>query len=371
MTSVIEVRPAGSNAPLQARLARLPVLSRARVSRAYAQVAIDVARERGADLDLLARRSGIRGIKSDSPDTFGVENYIALLGEAADMLSDPVFGLRLGLQMGIRSAIGYDMVMRSCANFRQAAIQTERFESLAHDLGRSELVVDGGTGCVNWHSPWLGVAHSRHLTESVAASFRSSIDWLAGVQLPAFEFGLPHERPPDVPAKLYEELLAAPVRFGTSVSYGRFPAQFLDFPIPGADSSQFKADLLGAELRLASQGAGAPSHELISRLRLIIRSQLMHDAARLQDIALAVKQSPRSLQRHLEQLGTSYGELLGTTRCELAKEYLSDPRLSLTDIAMLLGYSHQSNFTQAFRSWLGVPPKTWRAKFAGGSGTRP
>ena len=41
--------------------------------------------------------------------------------------------------------------------------------------------------------------------------------------------------------------------------------------------------------------------------------------------------------------------------------YLQEGRLSLTEIAFLVGFTDQSNFSRAFRRWTGVSPGEWKA----------
>jgi hypothetical protein len=50
----------------------------------------------------------------------------------------------------------------------------------------------------------------------------------------------------------------------------------------------------------------------------------------------------------------------GRGRLALAKRYLADPTLSLTDTAFLLGYSDLSAFSRAYRRWTGKSPQMAR-----------
>jgi len=49
-------------------------------------------------------------------------------------------------------------------------------------------------------------------------------------------------------------------------------------------------------------------------------------------------------------------------RIEKARQLLADPRLSVTDVALAVGYQTPSAFTQAFRSVLGVTPTVYRRR---------
>ena len=66
--------------------------------------------------------------------------------------------------------------------------------------------------------------------------------------------------------------------------------------------------------------------------------------------------SSRTLARRLDDLGTSFGQILDGTRHQLAVRYLGEPNARASQIAFLLGYSEPSAFNHAFRRWTGVSP---------------
>ena len=79
---------------------------------------------------------------------------------------------------------------------------------------------------------------------------------------------------------------------------------------------------------------------------------------KVQTAALArqLGMSVRSLTRHLAQEGTSFGEILDRLRHRLALRYLEDRRISVQQIAWLLGYSEIGAFNHAFKRWTGTSP---------------
>jgi AraC-like DNA-binding protein len=87
---------------------------------------------------------------------------------------------------------------------------------------------------------------------------------------------------------------------------------------------------------------------------------LIEDAARLLGI------SPRSLQRLLNEEGTSYSDLLDRCRCKAACQALEHTQQSIKDIATVLGYSDPTHFTRAFRRWTGTAPLAYRNQSLGG-----
>jgi AraC-like DNA-binding protein len=73
---------------------------------------------------------------------------------------------------------------------------------------------------------------------------------------------------------------------------------------------------------------------------------------------------PRAVQRTLEAEGTSFRLLLRDARLELAEYLLRLPRIRISEISSMLGYSNVSAFTRAFEQTKGMPPSRLRS-FAG------
>jgi AraC-like DNA-binding protein len=70
--------------------------------------------------------------------------------------------------------------------------------------------------------------------------------------------------------------------------------------------------------------------------------------------------SPRTLQRRLQESGSSFQRVLDEARHQMARYYLSNSVLELNEAAYLLGFEDPNSFGRAFRAWEGVPPSDWR-----------
>ena len=72
--------------------------------------------------------------------------------------------------------------------------------------------------------------------------------------------------------------------------------------------------------------------------------------------------SVRTLQRKLKLEGSSFNELFDRCRHHLALKLLTEQQVPLIEIAFMLWFSAQSNFTRAFKRWTGINPKDYRSK---------
>lgn len=92
----------------------------------------------------------------------------------------------------------------------------------------------------------------------------------------------------------------------------------------------------------------------------------------IDQVATRLGKSSRTLQRELQAEGRSFKEVVDATRLDLARRYLADPALTLTETAFLLGYSELSAFSRAFRRWTGETALAFRAtRVARSAGSSP
>ena len=98
------------------------------------------------------------------------------------------------------------------------------------------------------------------------------------------------------------------------------------------------------------------------RVRVLVQQKLTGRRPTIEDIADALHISSRTLQRRLQDEGSSFQRVLEEARHQLARHYLNNSVLELNEAAYLLGYEDGNSFVPAFRAWEGVPPARWREK---------
>jgi AraC-like DNA-binding protein len=329
-----------------------------RVTAAYLQPLLETAAARGIDAAALASSAGLAAIASDP---LPAADYIALLDAGSRLAGDPHFGLHVGERVRPGTYSVYGLVLLACRDIGQALDQTQRYEQLAHDLGRSRLEPGGVLARYTWTSRYPHA--SRHLAESVFAGIRTFGSWLAGRPLAPRALAFAHARPPDADPAEYARVLGTTPDFGASAHTADFDASLLALTLPAADITMYPLLQQHAERLLRERERTASG--IVAQVYAAIVDALAREPVRLAGIAAALDLSPRTLQRKLADAGATFQQVLDAARYALAMAYLREDGLSLVDIAFLLGFQEQSAFTHAFREWSGMNPGAWRERTAG------
>ena len=77
-------------------------------------------------------------------------------------------------------------------------------------------------------------------------------------------------------------------------------------------------------------------------------------------VADKVNMNVRTLQRRLKEQDLTFKQIVNATRQEIVHNHIHNFQLSLTEIAYLLGFADQANFTRAYKRWTGLPPSEHR-----------
>lgn len=150
----------------------------------------------------------------------------------------------------------------------------------------------------------------------------------------------------------YIRAFEAPVYFGAEYDQIFFDATELEAPLPGDN-----LELALAHDRITEDYIAAldPSSIATKVRKLLIEALPTGDASQ-QHIAKQMNRSLSTLQRQLSAEGSNYKIIREQTRKELAEQYVREGHYSLSQVAYLLGFSDQSNFSRAFRRWTGHSP---------------
>jgi len=134
------------------------------------------------------------------------------------------------------------------------------------------------------------------------------------------------------------------------------PSDIIDLPLPGAckELAQIHDNTAMDYLSRLDKA------DIVNRVRKIVVEDLLRATVPMERVAEKLCMSSRSLQGKLADRGTSFQEILDSTREGLALGYIEQSNLSITEAAYMLGFSEAANFTRAFKRWTGKSPREYR-----------
>lgn len=96
------------------------------------------------------------------------------------------------------------------------------------------------------------------------------------------------------------------------------------------------------------------------RLRSALLESLPAGEVSMQALGRKLGLSSRTLQRRLQDEGTTFQRTLDEVRTELAQHYLKQSQMSGAEISFLLGFEDPNSFFRAYQRWTGTTPRESR-----------
>lgn len=150
----------------------------------------------------------------------------------------------------------------------------------------------------------------------------------------------------------YEAYFGCPVRFEASRNAIAFPLAAVERYLPAQNRDQAcQSDAhLHALLRTLTE------QSMTERVRRAVLDALPSGRASAIDIGHAWGMRRRTLQRKLQDEGTTFDEVIEGVRKELAQRYVRSGEYDLLEVTYLMGLSTLSAFSRAYKTWTGRAP---------------
>lgn len=330
----------------------IPTASGGIARAAYARAALLVP-----DIALVAKRAGLSPEQlKDASVRIPVGHQIAFLNLIADRLSDEFLGFHLASEIDLRELGLLYYVQASSNTLGDALRRTERYCSIQNE-GVLAKYRNNGTVCVSLHYDAVNRLSDRHQIEFFVTIIVRLCRQLAARQLRPIRVKLAHRRselPLDMAACFGCEFI-----FGSEVDEIEYASSVIQLPIASADRYLNKLLIRYCEEALATRRRNVKSWR--TAVENTLAPLLPHGQGRLSEVSTRLGITVRTLERRLAQEGVSFLDVLEALRFELAKRYLREQNLPISEIAWLLGYADSSSFAHSFRRWTGKSPRQVRA----------
>jgi AraC-like DNA-binding protein len=150
----------------------------------------------------------------------------------------------------------------------------------------------------------------------------------------------------------YEEFFGCPVRYDAEFTGFTIPLNVVrrSSPAKNRDLAQANDRILQDLERRLLDGT------MLGRVRNAILGCLPDGKPSAQGIARRLAVAPRTLQRKLQEEGTTFQAVLDAVRKELAQSYIRSGEYDLQTVTYLTGFANPSAFSRAYKAWTGHPP---------------
>ena len=325
------------------------------VSAEYLALFLDVMSRRGIANEVLLSDTAIEpGCWRDPKARVTAQDFERVVMRGIQLSGEPWLGWELGAAMTISSHGFLGYAAMSSATLGEAMELAVKYFRTRSTLVQLDIFTDGDMAVMQIDELLALGGLAPVMMESLFASFH----FMGQKLLPDMEiigelrFTYPE---PEYFARM-RPVMPVPVYFDCAYNQMRFPVERLDYELQFADPRLARMAADQCEQEMASIKA-PPA--LLGQVRRII----LGGGGRfpgVEEVASELHMSSRTLKRKLQQLGTSYQEVLDGLRKGLAVEYLAQTDKTVDEIAMSLGYSDASNFARAFRRWTLRSPSDYR-----------
>lgn len=307
----------------------------------------------GVRHDEVLRRAGLPEDVLNRPDVrVSTEQFFTFLRAIEESVDDPLFPIRLASQVGAESFSPPVFAALCSPNLVVAMERLAKFKPLVAPV---RLAVDHDDAGLRVRYDWL---------ESSIGPPPFLIGSEALFLVKLAQLGTRHDvRASDVTllrvptARVaYEDFLGCRIRQADHLSVS-FNAADAHRPFLTDNSTMW--DIFEPQLRerLADLDGAASFQD---RTRAVLLEVLPSGQVAVDVVARRLAVSSRTLQRRLQDEGTSFNAVLRETRASLSRHYLGNTQLSSSEIAYLLGFDEPNSFFRAFQHWTGTTPDSLR-----------
>lgn len=306
---------------------------------------------RGVDVAAALARVGIDPAElADAERRIDLRHAFPFFAQVPELTGDPHFGLHAAALVPAGSMEALEYAVRSCATVGDALAQLARYYAVVDD--RAALRVERPPGRFTViYTPPPQLDAPRPAKEFLFAYLLERGAAFTGAPLSLVGVRFRHAEPPGAAAQR--------AFFGAPVAYGA-----------GEDALDFAGEVAGAPMRARDPGLSGvlgrvldemlqalETQDLLVDVKACIGALLRRGAPSLDEVARELSTSGRTLQRRLHESGTRFSDVVADVQRELSLAYLRDRKLSVGEVAYLVGFSDTTSFHRAFRRWTGDTPR--------------
>ena len=315
---------------------------------------VEAAIQMGVNREELLEASGTTETALADPDGRLPFSTFTSIRQVLEKHFGPAYGLKVAETMTEIKATVLAYLLANCKNLGEGFAVLCRYRSIAAEMEPPKLIVEGNHATLGCRYGKMTVMMNASFLEAALGFWLIRGRHYTGVEWNPTEVQL---QGPTTDTAVYERVFRCKVVNKCKETKLIFDKDLLSLPIKNPDPNLLQYLTPIAEEVIKNLPGNQSVKQLIHDK---IFTSLENGNTSIDSIANQIHVSARTLQRRLEDEGTSFAELLDQTRNIAAVEYLKDPHISITETAFLLGFSDSSTFYRAFKRWTKQTPAQFR-----------
>lgn len=284
----------------------------------------------------------------DDPETLLPVNVIDTIISQIEVESGcEDVGLRLGT---LPTNLGLpEFLMRSAPTVRDGIADFANVMNALPRAGGVRFTISAGEATLGYTPVVPGLRAAHHMADFGVAQLQRLLKESCGPDFKPVRILLPRRPPAD--ASPYRAYFGVLPKFNAAEASVTFDSKFLPRAPVNAEARLyvFLKRQIPAETSLTT---------IVTRM---LPSMILTGKTSKSALAEALKLHPRTLHRRLAAEGSGHQALVNRVRGEMGRQLVENTTMSMSEIAMQLGYSDLSAFSRQFNKQCGMPPQKWRA----------
>jgi AraC-like DNA-binding protein len=308
----------------------------------------------GGAFNTLCEMSGINAKEiGDSENMVEWEKAALIWVPLLKLSGDPLIGLHIGMDVNklLHGMIGF--LIQTSKDLDQGLQMLCRYGHMSSPMVTYTYSVnDRAILEIAQNKMWL-IKHpepARHANDFLLAALVNTFRTLSGKRIVPVRIELVYEMRG---ISEYRNFFGCDVQFHKDVNRIVLSKEDISSPILTSDQSMFQL----FNSIVANKEALLERNSTVENLRNVLFMQFRGRIPTIEDAASALNMSPRNLQRRLQQEKTSFRNIAGQIRKEIALQLMQNPAIKISEVSNILGYSDLTSFRKAFKSWTSSTPR--------------
>jgi AraC-like DNA-binding protein len=317
---------------------------------------IDAFREMGVDVNVLLRILPAETARLlEHPETVTTEDLNRVLLACEEQTGDKHFGLHLIESVALTAMGLYGYLLLNASTIGEFLLLAERYYPIFYRTASLEVIKNRQSWRLVYRRNNLSTVDQRHDDEWTLGAFINTIRSRLGSEWQPLSASF--QEPAVENLDELHRFFGQNVAFNQPLNSFEVEAALLDMPLNDADPRLLQIIREQADEHLQSYTESA---SLEAQLRLMIMKDLEFGPPKAKNVAKEMGMSLSKFKRFLAKQNLGFRALRDSVIRELATRALAETDVSISQVAMQMGYSEVSAFNHAFLRLVGQSPREYR-----------